>query len=353
MKIFGYNHDKQVRQIDIPVQTLLDKQIDPWRVDLFDSEPVALRIDEEELFFSKLRNIAFTYWLGDKATVCMLEDSQAACLESDQFEYDSKRMSLRNARQSALPLSEHLKSLYKLTDQCWASWNCIKGAWFGVAKSHADVTLSGSNVDLRQSYPDQARRYFGNYPKFAGEMFRTMPISIALPAKVNWLFETFKDVQPLLQGSHLRQALAERDSFGAIEFCIDPEQETKFRDLGQSVPGIKFIDPERFMYEGHTYGVFMAKPALTAEVIRDPNDHEFWHGSVDGVYATAANQVHATRIALFDISRFRMRAVSVGSQTRETSKTSIKLEIPAGWSLEPTIFLDKKLNQTPTVKSGE
>jgi hypothetical protein len=42
MKLLGYDKNKNVKLLDLPVRTIVDEGIDPWRIDLFDSNPVSL-----------------------------------------------------------------------------------------------------------------------------------------------------------------------------------------------------------------------------------------------------------------------------------------------------------------------
>jgi len=350
MKIFGYNNDKQVIQVDLPIETILNHQIDPWHIDLFESDPTIIKMGEQQLHFSKLRRIAFVYHTRDKAILCMHDGSETACLESDDFQASATLRQLRKLRKNHSPLSAHLAHLYEMQSRLGSSWNESQGCGFAVASSVDAIKVFGSCVNLEQDKEEAFVLKFGSFPQFTGEMFQTVAVSTVLPPEINWVFETFNLVKPLVAGELLREVLSMREKeLCQIEFNINPQLQDQLHQLARNQPGLQPEAPGwwgKFSRGETVYVGWKSCPAAKIAAIRDPYHYGFTHCSTDGVYATGVNQVTATRIALFDIARLQTRALSLHAQQQATSGhgDSLYLPVPEGWFLEPVVFLARNLN---------
>ena len=59
MWIYGYNEAKQMVEVNLPMETVLAEQIDPWRLDLCDPDPVVCQTNQGELrLISRLTVVA-------------------------------------------------------------------------------------------------------------------------------------------------------------------------------------------------------------------------------------------------------------------------------------------------------
>jgi len=352
MKIFGYNNEKQVIQVDLTIKTILKKQIDPWHVDLFEPNPAILKVGEQQLHFSKLRRITFAYGCGSKAILCTHNDSETACLESEEFERSEVMLRLNNVRKNELPPQTHLARLYELQGRLKGSWSGNKNDWIAVASDLGGFKLSGSCIEFARDEDEDEELVpnFGLYPQFTGEMFRTVPVPTVLPPEINWVFETFNLVKPLVHGELLREVLSVREKdLRHIEFSIDEELRDQLHQLARNQPGLIPERPDwwgKFRRGETVYVAWNDCLAERFEAINNPYYYRFTHCSTDGVSATGVNQVTATRIALFDIAQHQTRPLSLHAQIQAVTGhgSSIYLPVPQGWSLEPTVFLEQHLN---------
>src|SRR5580704_9028583 len=101
MWIFGYDESKQVIEVDLPMETVLSLGIDPWRLDLFDPDPITCEVGNGvSLSFRKLRDLAFAYRVDETTFVCVNDGSQTVCLNCRTRDFDGKTVRADNLRRS-------------------------------------------------------------------------------------------------------------------------------------------------------------------------------------------------------------------------------------------------------------
>jgi len=324
MRVFGYNENKEVIQVELAIETVVATQLDPWRLDLFDPDPVALEVSPGNyLYFRRLRDIAFGYFERNKAIICVRDGEVTACLESSDFYREHGRtsrdtLSIRNARTSPNTFAAHLGRFLKLGghhslgDTLNSSCPCV------FARSAGSVHLSGNSVDLRI---DSSMLNHAETPKFCGEMFRIMPVPATLPEKINWVFEKHSDLQPLVPAHSVARLLVEEVPW-YVQFCIENDRK---QDLWEA---IKWQTPSyhenlrafgiKFFRGRETYLVKLASPSQILQNMTAPGELSgYAEYACEGVYAVGVNQVYATRIALDDIARRKIRAVSPAAIKRQ------------------------------------
>jgi len=353
MWIFGYNENKQVIEVNVPMATVLTKQIDPWRLDLYDSNPVVYTTPcGQTLRFRRLRDIAFAYQVGSRTIVCMHDGVQTACLESETAKFFKSDVRIVNPRNSEGSFNEHLLNFWN--NGGYMPWHGIEqDKPFAYARAAEAVKLSASAVEVYDHDTMFVKQYRG-LPVFTGEMFDIVPVSLNLPDEINWVFKTFADLHPVISSRSLKQVMAGLD-WDMIEMYVEPARMADFQSRLEVVAKQVPFHVQKFGSSGHVhftdkhsgvmYYVLSSSFDGTLARLQSPGHlTQFEELSSGGVYATGVNQVHATRIALYDIPRRKVRALSLASQESATTLDSmdkLQLIFDDGWSLEPLVLSNK------------
>jgi len=359
MWIFGYDENKRVFEVDVPVKTVVAKQIDPWRLDLFDPDPVICDVGAKRLYFRKLQDVAFAYQSDGQAVVCVHDGAQTACLGTKDFDFNSDTVVLRKPHYTNVPFSEHLHRYLCRSSTLRRGVDIILCDGLTYARPSNALELSGTSVKLIGSAkgfsPDRSL-----YPIFTGEMFRTVPISVTLPPKLNWVFEKFGHLNPLVLGGPVRRVLAGLKDATHVGFPV-PISVNELREFVQNLPAVEVhkascwehtISPSglpmwakelaEFTHDGTGYRAWVGDPELLLSFLKEPSYALQDFFSADGVYATGVNQVHATRIALYDVGHLKTRAVSHSAHTQaaKVEGNTMTTRAPDGMTLESVLFKD-------------
>jgi hypothetical protein len=88
MHIHGYTDDKKVLGASLSIEEIAWQHLDPWRLDLFDANPVKLTVKTDKgkkaaLNFRRLTDISFSYLLDDRLYICLDNGSDKVCLSVD------------------------------------------------------------------------------------------------------------------------------------------------------------------------------------------------------------------------------------------------------------------------------
>jgi len=348
MWIFGYDESKRVFEVDVPDETIIAMQIDPWRLDLFDADPVICNCGKNmELRFSRLRPVAFGYFGDRKIMLCVHYGAESICLEADSCDTTDDRLRIFNPSPSKDSFNEHLRRFLKLT------WYHNKLVF--PPRDPAAVKITGSTVFLDKDpapIPDDMQ---GN-PLFTGEMFRMLSLPVTLPENINWLFRTFGHLNPIVDGHRFQQCVAgldydaqimhveQSEMPGLYDYLVNHEKELGVTNISQMMD-----EHMCFTQNGSRYGVCGTSMKEERERISTPQPNV---GSTvmssDGIYATGVNQLAASRIALFDIPRRRSRAVSLWGQRFYWTMTGddARFAGPQGFSLESPVYGNPNYQRT-------
>jgi hypothetical protein len=315
MRVFCYTDDKKVERVELEVDEIADKQIDPWRLDLYDPDPI--RIERESapaLNFRRLRDVSFAYHRPNtpwyQYVVGFHDGSQTACLTGRLVEERAGVHVLTDVR----PGSESFQ-------ECWREY-LKEISWFLKSNERtrkldllgpgfppsvaAAVQLSGNYLSFLSGNGQKRLQSFA----FTGEMFAPRSVPKKLPPEVTWVFEEFRQHEPIVVGDPLRNLLRGK-SLRLIEFFVAPNslaamERWMLENYGQldrwaGNPHVSI----KFNRHGCWYLVgVMDTPSI------DQAFHSREFPSADRVYARRDGEIISSRISLFDIGKDSARQLT-------------------------------------------
>jgi hypothetical protein len=317
--------DQLLRTPKLPLEQIVDHEIDPWRVDLLDSQPVSLPVDGEELLFRRLRDVAFAYEIsgGKSMVVCFHDGESAVSLVADFVEKGEEWLEngrtnratphvLDNVRPSDHDFREHLRRYLELRI---SAPNHAITATVSARKARA-VKFRGSSLIFDLSEPGLATRR----PAFTGEMFEMLALPFTLDPRINWLFDELRPWRPVVHGHCLHRALRRRAQ-DMVNVIVEEGALTHvLRNLGGAYSVIR---PEViFKREGFSYHITCQQPHMTEAELFDFDDQYYQRlyarvfglqseqYSCDRLHCVASDQVWGQRIAFHDVLRDQTRQFS-------------------------------------------
>jgi hypothetical protein len=344
MIVYGYDDNKNTHAVELSIEKIVARGIDPWRLDLFDEEPISLDCHEQRLYFRKLRDLSFAYWRGQKLLVGMHNGAKPGCVwgEWDRERSNPGQICLSAVTSSHRPFEEHfseyLKNLHQRTMGRTQEWllmgapGAAKADWAmtprerhqdalfrsGIlpppartikafqAKASSAVSLQGSALLIEVG--EEEPHHFLRPGTFAGEMFAERKLPMNLPEQVNWLLRTFKRWRPVVTAPTIRALMRGK---APKEICFEcdknqPSLEIELMTLGGQVGEIiSKLQEVGFSRNGQRYRGSQIYPSTKAGKLHaDPTAY-----SADDVFAFKENAVLGTRIAAFDIGRNQARAI--------------------------------------------
>jgi hypothetical protein len=325
MKVHGYTDDKIVFLAELSIARICATGIDPWRVDLLDSQPVPLEVDGQVLYFRRLRDVAFAYQLkldDRQAILCRHDGEDAMCLIGDCVEpmnSDRNCLQLRNVRVSERPFADHLAEYLGLSDSDLLAVP---------PRNSAALTIRGERVSLDLKSRSLVQAWINNY---TGEMEEETVAAVLLDERINWVFETLNQFNPVVAGKAILSSLTDIP-LDQIGVTIDE-------------PGLKVLVDEHgaVMDEGETrcrlerggcqYAftsrLFPITPLVDAMMVafRPIGGEELY--SIDTVFSVRSNQVRGYRIGIYDLSQKQFRPLSPETISQMDEKDSRAAELQA------------------------
>jgi hypothetical protein len=315
MRVSAYTDDLEVVETQLSPKQILANGIDPWRVDLFDDNPVKIKIDGEQLNFRRLDDVAFTYRRGDRVFMGLHQPSGPMCFRGNQGPSISGATNLAAPKPCSSSFDAHFLEYLTALD---------RGTYGRYGEVSFDKPMPASSLRLQANWlrlePRDAIKICDT--QFTGQMFQEVPFTATLADEVNWVFEALEPWQPIVIGVALRRSF-HGIPVKEVYFMLDslslaaPFNHLR-RKYAVKVPGYfsNYVPgPCRlsdrgtvlttFEHEGCTYKVQpKAKDPLTFR-FRQEN-----HFSADSLYSTRPGQLIGSRIALHDLGLRQARKMA-------------------------------------------
>jgi len=326
MIVWGYDDEKNTVPVDLSIERIVNQGVDPWRLDLFDEEPIALWVwvgwQPRRLKFRKIRDVSFAYQGKDSRIYVGVHDgANATCIRGKLVEVDGGNLIVDNLEASKSPFNRHFAEYLQTYERARVTKDAV-------------ISLSDGTFIALYNYSSNAVRINGKrltfgsrgasgdvkslYPRtFVGEMLRHLPVSAVLPRGVMWALEQFRPWNPIIFGAALRPfaiqpmnmqvLLAEKD-FPAALAVVSPAAKTFY--------------PSELKWEGWSFDL-LPKESFEEPVMRLTVTG--WNMSMDLRFCHKPGELQCSRIALFDLGRKQARAMDTD-----------------GWKMSEEYFLKKE-----------
>jgi len=325
MRVFGYNKDKRLVAVDMLAQEIADKQIDPWRVDVFDEDPISMRLPwtlTQKGHFRKLRELAFAYkFEGPLLYVGIHDGAKPVCLFG---EFDNRipctagTIVLPKFSISKRPFVEHYAEYLQQLEQKGQPPDqrviISRGRQRGfLPKTAAGVRISGSTLiyDTLPNSPNSVcdRLYVGN-------MLTERAVSCPLPKQINWALDYFRHWQPVVRGEAIWKAFHNqpvKKVYVTIDKKISSASVANY--LGETGMNSKIENLQvrshsvEFEYAGSTFTVMggLDRPGLSSDSC---------------LYATRKDEVKGSRVAMLDLASGQKRELFKANAIKELEQVS-------------------------------
>lgn len=319
IEAFGYDCHKQVVSVELSADEIIAAGIHPWRVDLFDPNPIKLTVGEIELSFSRLTDIAFGYGSmpPNKGVIVALADGSALSVEGPTCEHTSWKMVVE------------MSDIRALSDAQWTE--CFRRYLVG-----SDVTALWSTPTSHLLINKQRVAYAPLEPFvthvsegfFAGEMFEPVRMLVDLPECMRWVFDAFPGLHPVVAGGAVR-ALVTGEEQEPIQVLLDrPDVHDPDYAACLSAAGVTASENEScrglyhpqsdsavcFERDGLRYRLHRRRSGRPAIHARIGDRHQpFWPDSelsINQFVVSSPDFVVASRIAIHDIGTGQMRCAT-------------------------------------------
>jgi hypothetical protein len=354
MKLFGYTESKTLVQVDLTPEIIVQHNIDPWRLDLCDPDPVVFPHGDRVLHFRKLGAFSFAYRLNHAIYVGMKDDLGEVCLQSGNFQVRTSQytydVEMRQPRRTGEPFSRHW---LQFLSGC--AGNKPAKAWefqTYAPKSREAITIQGSTLSI---LPDR-RLVLDRYPvNFAGTMFTEVTLPMKLPQELNWVFEALRPFTPRVWMWPYFENCMRGHSITAyvnVEAAYDDFSENAIVRRIRSVTQLK--GKKKVSVTGQ--GIEFEYQNCSYQVNRIPRSRtECLHFSLDDLHSVRADEVLGTRIAWFDMSRRLAQPVSgwTVAENWEHAKKHRFLYLGKGYKyLLPELLADRADSGPPADGGG-
>jgi len=328
MQVMGYTKDKEMVEVQLTIDEIVDNQIDMWRLDLFDPDPVVYRVGERSLHFRRLRDVAFAYRNDQETVLCQHDGERVFCMRSEtKRERINKRIFLYAPTPSDRSFCDHLR--FYLTEAAKFETCFVvdtKESSFDLFPPQpADsVTIIGNvlafKVPLEQGrnvsfIDDDNLPMVIEAPLFMGEMLSERDLPIRLPESINWILRELAQFNPVVSGQAIRQVLA-GEIPELIEVWITKSVSGEAKLKLASRPGVSRSSDESGADFVTSLGSYQIMEPESTEKMQDlyrkPNITKCGFSTVAGLHCSAPNMVRGTRIAFFDLAHAQTRAVGRG-----------------------------------------
>jgi len=317
MRVFGYNQNKILMRLELSPKTIVEQNIDPWRLDLFDPHPIVRTYCGTKINHRRLDDVAFAYKVEGGFVFGMRSKGQSVCLKSrDSFgAYNGSLQSVRWIHPEPSPHSFEHHWLEYLT-VLEREGNDPKPAHFAGMKFFPPqvtdwVQLRSSSVEF---YSSRDSDLTTAPVTFAGEMLTETILPFALPNEINWVFERFGQFKPVIVGDTVRDAMRKKP-IKSVELLL------RFTFMGETAAILDELPMfktqrwcSRFMEEGRKFT--HNKCEYTAGFLSTGVSPNTWltfektRYSTDCLYSVKAGEIRGSRIAFHDLALQQSRHTS-------------------------------------------
>jgi len=317
MRILGHTPNQQPVALELSAREIVKSGIDPWRVDLMDTNPIIFEHGQQKILFSRLQGITFAFLSGGRYQLGFFDGENAICLSSEKASslnwdhsspsclFDFTLSGLESEVVSFCTLfEEYLERLESL----------FKSKALGSNKvfppgNATDLVLEGNTARMRLVDPMSACPI-----TFFGEMFSERILPMPFPQQLNWPLEFFAAGKPVLAGSALRNLLRGKP-VDRVEVLLQADYNTLARLIEEwdrirpkkQIPRLgksRLLDLAwEFEDSQCIYTVGLLDKNISG-TLRSGDRY-----SVDGLYSSKKNEIRGTSIAFADVARSQTRAI--------------------------------------------
>jgi hypothetical protein len=319
MKVYGYKDNKDVVYLDLPIEEIVAREIDPWRLDLCDPYPVVFDDGDTRINFRRLDDVCFAYAKDRGFIFGMRDGTQSICVKSrdsfGSFNGDVQSVRLYNPEPSKLPFAQHwLEYLTVLSQEAATS---PRKSFFAEMKvfqpQPAQRAEMRSNTVGFISPDDKALT--ANPMTFVGEMLAEQSIpGASLPEEIRWVFQEHGNLKPIVLGCCLRDMLLGKP-ISLVEFLVPFDSPGEMALLEKQLPphsvrtwtNSMLRNFRRFEGKGCVYGFdFLRRLNKVSNWLASEN----YRFSSDHLYSVRSDEIRGSRIAIYDVCRGQTRPVS-------------------------------------------
>lgn len=311
--VYGYTGEKVPVLVELSIDLIVDKGIDPWRIDLLDPDPVPIKTQRGLLYFSKLRDCAFAQYDpqdSSRLSVSLWSEGEPACVVGRWRALVNGNVVVTGLQPSALSFAERLCEFLRHQDHFSPELD-------RTPSTAAAVTLKGSEL----IFSHRANVLCPKQLNFTGAMFNEGSAGILLDGRINWLLESFGKWRPIVFGQGLRQSLLGQVP-EIVEFLIDDDG---FQFISRNYRCEEGLAELFFRHDGCKYSATATRTdslSLRKFIGGLEGKGSVW--STDLLFAEAGDWVTGSAIAFHDLSL---------KQTRLLKFKSLKVHTPENLSL--------------------
>lgn len=310
MYVFGCTSARDVVRVWMDIDEVVDRQIDPWRLDLFDPNPVEASVEGQPLSFMRLGDVSFAYEeKGGRAVIGMHDGSRPSLLEGIIHD----RLTVRRCDDGVFAPVLVVKDLKVMAEdrfaqhfrqylhRIFASKEALPG-W--MVSPYGNLWLKGERAEFRSSYfySDARAMAYRMSCRFTGEMFSSLRFKLSWSEPIQRVLDALLSWSPAVHGKALRDIASgvepQRVSV-LIDHAADDSVVQALRESGLVVPdSVIGSDSYQFESAGVRFCITHSKASTSSAL------------SVGQILVEQADTLVSTRIGLFDLSRSQQRVVS-------------------------------------------
>lgn len=312
MYVFGSTPARDVVRVKMPVDEVVWRGIDPWRLDLFDPRPIFATVDvdgvNQRLAFTAIGDLCFAYESpdGDNSAVVVTHDGRRpSCFRgtvcpSTLRTGDDQILVVKNFE--VLPQEQFKEHLLRYLLLLFHGQQLELGrqqrrGW--AVRPYGNIWFREGMVELRSSLylADLRTEAAWMSCRFAGDMFDTRRINLDWPAAIGRVLDALKDWQPEVSARGVRD-IARGVPLVQVEISVREAIEAVAPSLQQigATPRRGRARSE-FTLDGVEF-------TLRQRTVVEPSSELFVSGQID---VDGAHKMVATRIALFDLAHGQQR----------------------------------------------
>lgn len=310
MYVFGCTPEKEVVRVQMDIDEVIEKQIDPWRLDLFDPRPVHINMDGRKLAFTSVGDLSLAYESkgdhgADTAVIVAHDGEHASCIRGDICpstvrEGDGQVLVLRNYE--VLPASsfdEHFRRYLLLTYHSLPYMTFFaerrQRCGWGV-RPYGNVWMRQGQIELRSSsyHADLRTTAAWLTCRFAGDMFDMQRVGIRCPEPILSVVSALAEWQPQISEGVDALAIARGIPVSSVEITVTEVVDGVMSRLREA--GLREFGPGKFTGGGVEFSISQRRaapalpPSFSSQIAMDGPD-----------------TMVASRIALFDLARGQQR----------------------------------------------
>jgi hypothetical protein len=313
MKVHGYTQMKSREAVSMTEEEIVRLGIDPWRIDLFDPDPILHSANEQEICFRKLRDCAFAYqtqqsseWFiimhDGKGSACLRGTLETVAENRDSADQGSWDIRFVDIKQSGRPFEDHLlEYLIQWNNEGTAS--CLRPAWASA------VGITGSSLCLHNGH------WIGARPAYTGEMLVNREAFWPLPDYINWVLEVLQGLKPIVSGTDFNRVLLGWKNIARFDVYLEQasiaEAHQRLSREEGTCPVTLTTGWGEYKRGEYSYRLLEKKPGINSVFDREwkrPLQEIVF--SSDCLSSRAPNSITGPRISLFDIAKRRTRPLS-------------------------------------------